>query len=123
MLELQVNLSGVLEGLEDNELIKLVAASYADNEYCVSLSEDLSEIDQFIDNDWSHDLLTRIQNTFANIDREYEEEDEYWDNDSDDYEDDDYEDNYENDYESNVDDATMRLIEENRRRNEQALGL
>lgn len=123
MLELQVNLSGVLEGLEDNELIKLVAASYVDNEYCVSLSEDLSEIDQFIDNDWSHDLLTRIQNTFANIDREYEEEDEYWDNDSDDYEDDDYEDNYENDYESNVDDATMRLIEENRRRNEQALGL
>ena len=138
MREVSVDLKEILHSLEGNEdILKLAAAAYANSEYGVDscdLSADLEEIEDFIDND-STDLLTNIQNTFANVDNYYddgsnedededydddnyeedEEEDDYWDNDG-------YEDDDEEDFEDE-DDETQRLIEENRRKNEEALGL
>lgn len=139
MREVSVDLKEILHSLEGNEdILKLAAAAYANSEYGVDscdLSADLEEIEDFIDND-STDLLTNIQNTFANVDNYYDdgsnedededyddddydededEEDDYWDND-------DYEDDDEEDFEDE-DDETQRLIEENRRKNEEVLGL
>lgn len=139
MREVSVDLKEILHSLEGSEdILKLAAAAYASSEYGVDscdLSADLEEIEDFIDND-STDLLTNIQNTFANVDNYYDdgsnedededyddddydededEEDDYWDND-------DYEDDDEEDFEDE-DDETQRLIEENRRKNEEVLGL
>lgn len=132
-MRIDVSLLRVLEGLSEYDILKVMAGLYLQNEYDVDFEDDddLDIIEEYVETD--NDLLINIQNTFANIDRDYNDED----NDEDDYEDDDYEnddyddydeedndDDYWNSYdEDEVDDDTQRLIEENRKKNEIALGL
>ena len=124
MKEIAIYLKDIWKGLNEDDIIAIAAAEYITNEYVVEVDDDdLDDIKSYIDDDYSHNFLTRIENTFANIDREYceeeDEEDSYWDTDEsydDDYEDDEYD-------EDEVDNETMRLIEQNRKKNEQALGL
>lgn len=128
-MRIDVSLLRVLEGLSEYDILKVMAGLYLQNEYGVDFEDDdLETTEEYVETD--NDLLINIQNTFANIDRDYNDED----NDEDDYEDDDYEnddydeednnDDYWNSYnEDEVDDDTQRLIEENRKKNEIALGL
>ena len=131
-MRIDVSLLKVLEGLSEYDILKVMAGLYLQNEYGVDFEDDdLETTEEYVETD--NDLLINIQNTFANIDRDYSDED----NDEDDYEDEDYEnddyddydeedndDDYWNSYdEDEVDDDTQRLIEENRKKNEIALGL
>ena len=123
MREIAIYLKEIWKGLDEDDIIAIAAAEYITNEYDIEVDDDdLDDVKSYIDNDRSHNFLTRIENTFANIDREYceeDEEDSYWDTDEsydDDYEDDEYD-------EDEVDNETMRLIEQNRKKNEQVLGL
>lgn len=131
-MRIDVSLLRVLEGLSEYDILKVMAGLYLQNEYGVDFEDDdLETTEEYVETD--NDLLINIQNTFANIDRDYSDED----NDEDDYEDEDYEnddyddydeednnDDYWNSYdEDEVDDDTQRLIEENRKKNEIALGL
>lgn len=124
MREIAIYLKEMWKGLDEDDIIAIAAAEYITNEYDIEVDDDdLDDVKSYIDNDRSHNFLTRIENTFANIDREYceeeDEEDSYWDTDEsydDDYEDDEYD-------EDEVDNETMRLIEQNRKKNEQVLGL
>lgn len=124
MREIAIYLKEIWKGLDEDDIIAIAAAEYITNEYDIEVDDDdLDDVKSYIDNDRSHNFLTRIENTFANIDREYceeeDEEDNYWDTDEsydDDYEDDEYD-------EDEVDNETMRLIEQNRKKNEQVLGL
>lgn len=124
MKEIAIYLKDIWKGLNEDDIIAIAAAEYITNEYVVEVDDDdLDDIKSYIDDDYSHNFLTRIENTFANIDREYceeeDEEDDYWDTDEscdDDYENDEYD-------EDEVDNETMRLIEQNRKKNEQVLGL
>lgn len=135
-MRIDVSLLRVLEGLSEYDILKVMAGLYIQNEYDVDFEDDddLDIIEEYVETD--NDLLINIQNTFANIDRDYSDEDndeddynEESNDDCDDYENDDYdeEDNYDdywNSYnEDEVDDDTQRLIEENRKKNEIALGL
>ena len=124
MREIAIYLKEIWKGLDEDDIIAIAAAEYITNEYDIEVDDDdLDDVKSYIDNDRSHNFLTRIENTFANIDREYceeeDEEDSYWDTDEsydDGYEDDEYD-------EDEVDNETMRLIEQNRKKNEQVLGL
>lgn len=128
-MRIDVSLLRVLEGLSEYDILKVMAGLYLQNEYGVDFEDDdLETTEEYVETD--NDLLINIQNTFANIDRDYNDED----NDEDDYEDDDYEnddydeednnDDYWNSYdEDEIDNDTQRLIEENRKKNEIALGL
>lgn len=124
MREIAIYLKEIWKGLDEDDIIAIAAAEYITNEYDIEVDDDdLDDVKSYIDNDRSHNFLTRIENTFANIDREYceeeDEEDDYWDtyeSYDDDYEDDEYD-------EDEVDNETMRLIEQNRKKNEQVLGL
>lgn len=124
MREIAIYLKEIWKGLDEDDIIAIAAAEYITDEYDIEVDDDdLDDVKSYIDNDRSHNFLTRIENTFANIDREYceeeDEEDSYWDTDEsydDDYEDDEYD-------EDEVDNETMRLIEQNRKKNEQVLGL
>lgn len=124
-MRIDVSLLKVLEGLSEYDVLKVMAGLYLQNEYGVDFedNDDLEITEEYVETD--KDLLINIQNTFANIDRDYNNED----NDEDDYENDDYDeedndDDYWNSYdEDEVDDDTQRLIEENRKKNEIALGL
>lgn len=124
MREIAIYLKEIWKGLDEDDIIAIAAAEYVTNEYDIEVDDDdLDDVKSYIDNDRSHNFLTRIENTFANIDREYceeeDEEDSYWDTDEsydDDYEDDEYD-------EDEVDNETMRLIGQNRKKNEQVLGL
>lgn len=129
-MRIDVSLLRVLEGLSEYDILKVMAGLYLQNEYGVDFEDDdLETTEEYVETD--NDLLINIQNTFANIDRDYSDED----NDEDDYENDDYDDyddydeednndDYWNSYnEDEVDDDTQRLIEENRKKNEIALGL
>ena len=124
MLEINVDLKQLVYGLEDREdLLKLLVTAYANDAYGLDIDDmesDLSDINHLVSNE-DDDLLINIQNTFANADKEfgeyeddeeedYEEEDSYWD---------------ESDAcECGVcDECTQHLIEENRKKNEAALGL
>ena len=132
-MRIDVSLLKVLEGLSEYDILKVMAGLYLQNEYGVDFegNDDLETTEEYVETD--NDLLINIQNTFANIDRDYSDEDndedDYENDDYDDYENDDYDeednnDDYWNSYnEDEVDDDTQRLIEENRKKNEIALGL
>ena len=98
MREIAIYLKEIWKGLDEDDIIAIAAAEYITNEYDIEVDDDdLDDVKSYIDNDRSHNFLTRIENTFANIDREYceeeDEEDSYWDTDEsydDDYEDDEY---------------------------------
>lgn len=131
-MRIDVSLLKVLEGLSEYDILKVMAGLYLQNEYGVDFEDDdLETTEEYVETD--NDLLINIQNTFANIDRDYNDEDkdeddceddDYENDDYDDYDEEDNDDDYWNSYdEDEVDDDTQRLIEENRKKNEIALGL
>lgn len=131
-MRIDVSLLKVLEGLSEYDILKVMAGLYLQNEYGVDFEDDdLETTEEYVETD--NDLLINIQNTFANIDRDYSDEDndeddceddDYENDDYDDYDEEDNDDDYWNSYdEDEVDDDTQRLIEENRKKNEIALGL
>lgn len=131
-MRIDVSLLRVLEGLSEYDILKVMAGLYLQNEYGVDFEDDdLETTEEYVETD--NDLLINIQNTFANIDRDYSDEDndeddceddDYENDDYDDYDEEDNDDDYWNSYdEDEVDDDTQRLIEENRKKNEIALGL
>ena len=109
MVDVYVDLKQIATGLDKDDLIKVIAAWYAEQIYGVEAEEDdLADVIDYID--INEDILLSIENTLANLDRQFGEEE--------DYEDDEYDD--END---DIDAETAHLMEINRRKNEEALGL
>lgn len=121
MIEANIDLKEIAVGLSEDKdsFLKVIAAIYKTDMYGGNLEEDccdLEEYEEYVSDD-NQDMLINIQNTLANVDRDYENEDEEdWD--EEDWEDEDVEDG-----DTEVDEYTRNLIEENRRKNEQALGM
>ena len=123
MVDVYVALKQFATGLDKEDLLKVIAAWYAEYEYGVEAEEDdLADVIDYID--INEDILLSIENTLANIDRQFGEEE--------DYEDDDYDEDYDKDYDDDddyddenddIDAETAHLMEINRRKNEEALGL
>lgn len=126
MIEANIDLKEIAVGLSEDKdsFLKVIAAIYKTDMYGGNLEEDccdLEEYEEYVSDD-NQDMLINIQNTLANVDRDYENEDEEdWDEEDWDEEDWDEEDTEDGDTE--VDEYTRNLIEENRRKNEQALGM
>ena len=126
MIDVYVDLKEIASSLLENkdELLKVIAAVYAEDYYGQSIEqesdENLSEFEDCVEND-NEDFLINIQNTLANVDNMFDEdcEEQYEDDYQDQYE----EDDFEEEPDSFVDDNTLRLMEENRKKNEAALGL
>lgn len=125
MVDVYVDLKQIATGLDKDDLIKVIAAWYAEQVYGVEAEEDdLADVANYIAED--DDILLSIENTLANLDRQFDEED---------YEDDDYDDDYDDEYDDDeydddeydenddIDAETAHLMEINRRKNEEALGL
>lgn len=127
MVDLYVDLKQIATGLDKDDLIKVIAAWYAEYECGVEVEEDdLADVIDYID--INEDILLSIENTLANLDRQFGEEEDYEDDeyddeyDDDDYDDDDDDDDYD-DENDDIDAETAHLMEINRRKNEEALGL
>lgn len=126
MVDVYVALKQFATGLDKEDLLKVIAAWYAEYEYGVEVEEDdLADVIDYID--INEDILLSIENTLANLDRQFGEEEDYEDDDYDedydeDYDDDDDYDDYE-DENDDIDAETAHLMEINRRKNEEALGL
>ena len=127
MVDVYVDLKQIATGLDKDDLIKVIAAWYAEQAYGVEAEEDdLADVIDYIDT--NEDILLSIENTLANLDRQFGEEEDYEDDeyddeyDDDDYDDDDYDDDYD-DENDDIDAETAHLMEINRRKNEEALGL
>ena len=120
MVDVYVDLKQIATVLDKDDLIKVIAAWYAEHVYGIEAEEDdLADVANYIAED--NDVLLSIENTLANLDRQFDEED-YEDDDYDDeYDDDEYDDEY--DENDDIDAETAHLIEINRRKNEEALGL
>ena len=120
MVDVYVDLKQIATVLDKDDLIKVIAAWYAEHVYGEEAEEDdLADVANYIAED--DDVLLSIENTLANLDRQFDEED-YEDDDYDDeYDDDEYDDEY--DENDDIDAETTHLIEINRRKNEEALGL
>ena len=122
MVDVYVALKQLATGLDKEDLLKVIAAWYAEYEYGVEVEEDdLADIIDYID--INEDILLSIENTLANLDRQFGEEEDYEDDDYDeDYDEDYYDDDYD-DENDDIDAETAHLMEINRRKNEEALGL
>lgn len=122
MVDVYVDLKQIATGLDKDDLIKVIAAWYTEQVLAVEVEEDdLSDIANYIAED--DDVLLSIENTLANLDRQFDEED-YEDDDYDDeYDDDNYDDDDYDDENDDIDAETAHLMEINRRKNEEALGL
>ena len=122
MVDVYVDLKQIATGLDKDDLIKVIAAWYAEQVYGVEAEEDdLADVADYIAED--DDILLSIENTLANLDRQFDEED-YEDDDYDDeYDDDNYDDDDYDDENDDIDAETAHLMEINRRKNEEALGL
>lgn len=123
MVDVYVALKQFATGLDKEDLLKVIAAWYAEYEYGVEVEEDdLADVIDYID--INEDILLSIENTLANLDRQFGEEEDYEDDDYDEDYDEDYD--YDDDYDDENDDIdaeTAHLMEINRRKNEEALGL
>lgn len=121
MIEANIDLKEIAFGLSEDKdsFLKVIAAIYKTDMYGGNLEEDccdLEEYEEYVSDD-NQDMLINIQNTLANVDRDYENGDEEdWD--EEDWDEEDVEDG-----DTEVDEYTRNLIEENRRKNEQALGM
>ena len=127
MVDVYVTLKQIATGLDKDDLIKVIAAWYAEQVLGVEVEEDdLDDVANYITED-NDDVLLSIENTLANLDRQFGEEEDYEDDDYDDeYDDDECDDDYDDDdYDENddIDAETAHLMEINRRKNEEALGL
>lgn len=123
MVDVYVALKQFATGLDKEDLLKVIAAWYAEYEYGVEIEEDdLADVIDYID--INEDILLSIENTLANIDRQFGEEEDYEDDDYDEDYDEDYDDDDDYDDENDdIDAETAHLMEINRRKNEEALGL
>lgn len=123
MVDVYVDLKQIATGLDKDDLIKVIAAWYAEQAYGVEAEEDdLADVIDYID--INEDILLSIENTLANIDRQFGEEEDYEDDDYDEDYDEDYDDDDDYDDENDdIDAETAHLMEINRRKNEEALGL
>lgn len=126
MIEANIDLKEIAVGLSEDKdsFLKVIAAIYKTDMYGGNLEEDCCDLEEYEEyvSDNNQDMLINIQNTLANVDRDYENGDEEdWDKEDLDEEDWDEEDTEDGDTE--VDEYTRNLIEENRRKNEQALGM
>ena len=127
MVDVYVALKQFATGLDKEDLLKVIAAWYAEYEYGVEVEEDdLADVIDYID--INEDILLSIENTLANLDRQFGEEEDYEDDDYDEDYDEDYDDDddYDDEYDDENDDIdaeTAHLMEINRRKNEEALGL
>ena len=127
MVDVYVALKQFATGLDKEDLLKVIAAWYAEYEYGVEVEEDdLADVIDYID--INEDILLSIENTLANLDRQFGEEEDYEDDDYDedydeDYDDDDDYDDENDDENDDIDAETAHLMEINRRKNEEALGL
>lgn len=122
MVDVYVDLKQIATVLDRDDLIKVIAAWYAEHVYGVEAEEDnLADVANYIAED--DDILLSIENTLANLDRQFDEED-YEDDDYDDeYDDDNYDDDDYDDENDDIDAETAHLMEINRKKNEEALGL
>lgn len=123
MVDVYVALKQLATGLDKEDLLKVIAAWYAEYEYGVEVEEDdLADVIDYID--MNEDILLSIENTLANLDRQFGEEEDYEDDDYDEDYDEDYDDDDDYDDENDdIDAETAHLMEINRRKNEEALGL
>ena len=123
MVDVYVALKQFATGLDKEDLLKVIAAWYAEYEYGVEVEEDdLADVIDYID--MNEDILLSIENTLANLDRQFGEEEDYEDDDYDEDYDEDYDDDdYYDDENDDIDAETAHLMEINRRKNEEALGL
>ena len=123
MVDVYVDLKQIATGLDKDDLIKVIAAWYAEQVLAVEVEEDdLADIANYIAED--DDVLLSIENTLANLDRQFGEEEDYEDDDYDEDYDEDYDDDDDYDDENDdIDAETAHLMEINRRKNEEALGL
>lgn len=126
MIEANIDLKEIAVGLSEDKdsFLKVIAAIYKTDMYGGNLEEDccdLEEYEEYVSDD-NQDMLINIQNTLANVDRDYENEDEEdWD--EEDWDEEDWDEEDVEDGDTEVDEYTRNLIEENRRKNEQALGM
>lgn len=121
MIEANIDLKEIAVGLSEDKdsFLKVIAAIYKTDMYGGNLEEDccdLEEYEEYVSDD-NQDMLINIQNTLANVDRGYENEDE------EDWDEEDWDEEDAEDGDTEVDEYTRNLIEENRRKNEQALGM
>ena len=121
MIEANIDLKEIAFGLSEDKdsFLKVIAAIYKMDMYGGNLEEDccdLEEYEEYVSDD-NQDMLINIQNTLANVDRDYENEDE------EDWDEEDWDEEDTEDGDTEVDEYTRNLIEENRRKNEQALGM
>lgn len=116
---------------DSRDLLKVIAAIYAmDTYYVEDLDAELEDVEGYV-SDSSDDFLINIQNTLANVDRDldepyYHEDEENICEDDEDYYEDEDEDCYCDEEEcgcGNCPECTQRLIEANRKKSEQVLGL
>ena len=122
MVDVYVALKQFATGLDKEDLLKVIAAWYAEYEYGVEVEEDdLADVIDYID--INEDILLSIENTLANLDRQFGEEEDYEDDDYDEDYDEDYDDDDYDDENDDIDTETAHLMEINRRKNEEALGL
>lgn len=122
MVDIYVDLKQIATGLDKEDLLKVIAAWYAEYEYGVEVEEDdLADVIDYID--INEDILLSIENTLANLDRQFGEEEDYEDDDYDEDYDEDYDDDDYDDENDDIDAETAHLMEINRRKNEEALGL
>ena len=123
MVDVYVALKQFATGLDKEDLLKVIAAWYAEYEYGVEVEEDdLADVIDYID--INEDILLSIENTLANLDRQFGEEEDYENDDYDEDYDEDYDDDDDYDDENDdIDAETAHLMEINRRKNEEALGL
>lgn len=121
MIEANIDLKEIAVGLSEDKdsFLKVIAAIYKTDMYGGNLEEDccdLEEYEEYVSDD-NQDMLINIQNTLANVDRDYENGDE------EDWDEEDWDEEDAEDGDTEVDEYTRNLIEENRRKNEQALGM
>lgn len=121
MIEANIDLKEIAFGLSEDKdsFLKVIAAIYKTDMYGGNLEEDccdLEEYEEYVSDD-NQDMLINIQNTLANVDRDYENGDE------EDWDEEDWDEEDTEDGDTEVDEYTRNLIEENRRKNEQALGM
>ena len=122
MVDVYVALKQLATGLDKEDLLKVIAAWYAEYEYGVEVEDDdLADVIDYID--INEDILLSIENTLANLDRQFGEEEDYEDDDYDEDYDEDYDDDDYDDENDDIDAETAHLMEINRRKNEEALGL
>ena len=121
MIEANIDLKEIAVGLSEDKdsFLKVIAAIYKTDMYGGNLEEDCCELEEYEEyvSDNNQDMLINIQNTLANVDRDYENGDE------EDWDEEDWDEEDTEDGDTEVDEYTRNLIEENRRKNDQALGM